>query len=262
MSNLLSTIATIAVPLEIPGDPPKFIGTAFLISYPGFEGDLSPSIIVTCKHVVKDCQNVQFRWNVDNEITRFVIGTQVGSFKCDWVFHPDEDIDLAIALVPSPGIKDEEQIRWYHVKELDEVTEEDLGQDVFYLGFPLGAGADIEIPHKALVRKAMISSVPEKKDYIIEANAFPGTSGSPVFLLRDEVYKLIGVIASYIPYRDIAVSVQTGKPRIIFEENSGLSYVIKSKYILETIETDEFQKQSSPIVEYARKAINSQKNSG
>ena len=36
---------------------------------------------------------------------------------------------------------------------------------------------------------------------------------------------LIGIIKSYVPYRDVAVSQRTGNPRVIFEENSGLAAV-------------------------------------
>ena len=38
--------------------------------------------------------------------------------------------------------------------------------------------------------------------------------------------RLIGLVQSYVPYRDTAVSLQTGKPKVIFEENSGLASVL------------------------------------
>ena len=37
---------------------------------------------------------------------------------------------------------------------------------------------------------------------------------------------MIGFIEGYIPYEDYAVSAQTQRPRVIFEENSGLAEVI------------------------------------
>ena len=37
---------------------------------------------------------------------------------------------------------------------------------------------------------------------------------------------LLGIVSSYIPYADVAVSRQTGRPRITFEENSGLAKVV------------------------------------
>ena len=47
---------------------------------------------------------------------------------------------------------------------------------------------------------------------------------------------LIGIIKSYVPYRDVAVSQQTGRPRVIFEENSGLAAAHSVDCIEETLE--------------------------
>src|SRR5690606_32144740 len=93
-------------------------------------------------------------------------------------------------------------------------------------------------------------------DFIVDALVFPGNSGGPV-VLRPEMVSiqgtksnmnagLIGVIKSYIPYQDIAVSQQTNRPRIIFEDNSGLSLVEPVDYIFETIDQDEKLKGQQP----------------
>jgi len=47
---------------------------------------------------------------------------------------------------------------------------------------------------------------------------------------------LIGIITSYVPYKDIAISQQTGRIRITFEENSGLAAVLPADYIIEVVE--------------------------
>lgn len=46
---------------------------------------------------------------------------------------------------------------------------------------------------------------------------------------------LLGVVRDYIPYIDTAFSLQTKRPRVTFEENSGLADVIPADYIEETI---------------------------
>lgn len=43
-------------------------------------------------------------------------------------------------------------------------------------------------------------------------------------------------LSSYLPYQEIAVSQQTGRPRMIFEENSGLGVVVPCDIINETVE--------------------------
>ena len=72
----------------------------------------------------------------------------------------------------------------------------------------------------------------------------PKNSGGPVILQPSfiaiegtkpiEKASLIGIVKSYLPYQDMAISEQTKRPRIIFEENSGLASIISAEYIYET----------------------------
>ena len=93
----------------------------------------------------------------------------------------------------------------------------------------------------------------------IQQKETPGNSGGPVVyvpsiklgedftsLLINE-QKLIGIIASYIPYQEVAISPQTGRPRVIFEENPGLSEVIPAKAIKDLISRDDFKKQEEKL---------------
>lgn len=43
----------------------------------------------------------------------------------------------------------------------------------------------------------------------------------------------MGLVASYLSYQDIAISQQTGKPRLVSEENSGLANVIPIDAVIE-----------------------------
>ena len=80
---------------------------------------------------------------------------------------------------------------------------------------------------------------------LIDAPVFPGNSGGPV-VIKPEVFAvadtksntlayLIGMVSSYLPYQDIAISKQTGRPRITFEENSGLAVIVPTDVIHETV---------------------------
>ncbi|MGB9486715.1 MAG: serine protease, partial [Terriglobia bacterium] len=77
--------------------------------------------------------------------------------------------------------------------------------------------------------------------FLVDTFIFPGNSGSPV-ILRPEITSisgtppqnvayLIGIVRSYLPYADFAVSQQTHHLRISFEENSGLAEVLPTDYI-------------------------------
>jgi len=48
---------------------------------------------------------------------------------------------------------------------------------------------------------------------------------------------LIGVVAQSIAYRDIAISMQTQKPRVLFEDNSGLTSIVPVQYLIDLIQS-------------------------
>src|SRR3990172_1553482 len=85
---------------------------------------------------------------------------------------------------------------------------------------------------------------------------FPGNSGGPVIIEPSagsiEGTKpitgsyLIGIVSGYLPYQDIAISAQTRRPRIVFEENSGLASVHPVDFVSQTIDAG-FRKSQPPL---------------
>src|SRR5207245_9381948 len=84
-------------------------------------------------------------------------------------------------------------------------------------------------------------------EFLIDTAIFPGNSGGPMITKPEMVAIqgtkpltrawLIGLVASYVPYIDVAVSQQTKRPRITFEENSGLAAVFPIDFVAEVIDT-------------------------
>lgn len=109
------------------------------------------------------------------------------------------------------------------------------GAPVLVLGFPLG----LRDPEHGfpIVRSGNVAQ-PSGDDIVVDAFVFPGNSGGPVIYVPpikvsgslESPYinqeRLIGVVSSFIPYREQAVSQKTGRPRVIFEENTGLANVL------------------------------------
>ena len=88
----------------------------------------------------------------------------------------------------------------------------------------------------AWVQPALEKLTPE---FLVDALIFPGNSGGPVLRqcggsAAGEIC-LIGMVKGYLPYSDVASSRQTGRPRVTFEENSGLAVVIPVDEIDRTI---------------------------
>jgi S1-C subfamily serine protease len=167
--------------------------------------------------------------------------------------HPDKDIDLAVIPVNYKKIKESMGVRLIghnascKIKEMRDngISE---GDPVFVLGFPMG---NLTINKgSVIVRNGSIARIRdvfwgESKSFLIDSFIFPGNSGGPVFLVPQngaiegtstiKQSYLIGVVKEYLAYEDVARSEQTGQPRVIFTENSGLALVHPMDYIEEVI---------------------------
>lgn len=113
------------------------------------------------------------------------------------------------------------------------------GDGVYALGFPLRlVGGDRNF---VIVRQGAIARIGDflggsSREFLIDMFIFPGNSGGPVVLKPEAMAiqntksqsraYLIGLARRYIPYEEVALSTQTKRPRITFEENSGLAAVI------------------------------------
>ena len=180
------------------------------------------------------------------------------------VFLPESQEDIGVIFVNVQAFKDAEldyrffsggQHTFSSQRAIDAGVSE--GDGVFVLGFPLGeVGA---AKNYVIVKQGVIARIENwlaggEDTFLIDASIFPGNSGGPV-ILRPETSAiegttpnnaagLIGMVASYIPYREVAISEQTKRPRMIFEENSGLGKVITMDAIQRICESAQAQFKS------------------
>jgi len=225
------------VPLEhIEGSPENlivgFAGTGFLIEYAHYP------CLVTCRHVVQDRQ-ICYRVIINDQPHRIRVEYNMPELGVEsrWVYHPTEEIDLALAFVK--GNLQAQMLRVLRQGSIGSVSDVLEGDSIFFLGFPLGVGAEIDEPHHPIVRSGIIAQKKGSHRFMIEGYAYPGSSGSPIFLKpqQSEKPKLIGVLESYISYDG---------------ENSGLANCIDASYIIDILNTVEFQNIANPIINSLR----------
>ena len=235
---------------------PSFFGTGFLIQVDGI------FYVVTAKHVVEGF----LKKGVDP--TRFVIAVNLRNgqgylqsvtdlqraFGVQWVFAPDADI----AAHPFAISKDFN----VRVVALDSfLPKEAVGelQDVFFVSYHPGLQGDGKIT--PILRRGMVSLVTDSTIYL-DAFVFPGNSGSPVYTKPSPVTfsqgaavvgdpigcRLMGLVGAYLPYQEVAVSVQTGRPRVVFEENTGIAAVVPAPVIEAFTKSPAFLKQHTPLL--------------
>jgi hypothetical protein len=122
-------------------------------------------------------------------------------FTEGYIAHPDPEVDLACINISAIG-RPELNIffKTVYPEMLSDFSEKDLlpGADVWFIGYPENR---FDITHNLpILRRGYIASIPKidfnsKKQFIIDAQVFPGSSGSPVFTGLGGKYKLIGVVA-------------------------------------------------------------------
>jgi S1-C subfamily serine protease len=259
------------VPVIEVGVPPhlewRTVGTGFFYGYL-IQDDPDPAkrkyetYLVTAKHVVQsfilENKPVSVRVNpkeASSEGREFEIANQAQPGSGTWFCHPNPKVDIAavpinFVYLKEQGIEPNAFASDLHVADRKKLSELDVtaGDGVFVLGFPMGlSGAQ---RNYVIVRQGAIARISEMLDkaspsFMIDALVFPGNSGGPV-VLRPEITSiantksqatsfLVGVVIDYRSYIDTAVSQQTKRPRITFEENSGLAEVLPVDVVNEAI---------------------------
>jgi len=237
----------------------NWIGTGFIVGRP-FEDvngkKLYHTFLVTNKHVLENKRNIILRFNslenspaLDYPIDLYPDGQSI------WVGHTSPSVDIAAFYINPETLKnDAAQFQFFRMDE-HTMSVTDMkscgvseGDGIFVLGFPMGIVAPQQ--NYVIARTGAIARIRDviegqQAPYLIDATIFPGNSGGPVVIRPEAIAihgtetikraALIGIVKSYVPYKDVAISQQTGKPRVIFEENSGLALVETVDNIVSTV---------------------------
>lgn len=238
------------------------VGTAFLIDHEGL------NCLVTAKHVIRE-ESGKPRSGL------YVLSNRVGgggnflsldemaaAFGISW---KTVGSDIAATLMPADNTYD---IKKFSIDLFESFSNIREGDDVFILGFPLKLGVSASARITPIVRTGIVALRNDDRSFLVDANVFPGNSGSPVFFkpcafefgssglrlgtLRPP--KLIGLVTSFITYTDVAISQQTGKARVTFEENSGLASALSVELIREVLNSSDFQAMTRAIIERERRS--------
>jgi hypothetical protein len=183
------------------------IGTGF---YYTFLSDLNTNnaipVIVTCKHVIANSNIgiLDFSLGKTNELGRLQPHFRVTltNFESYWIKHPDSNIDVAIMPIGS-FLKnlaiDGKRLDWFSFKEGYLLTDQEVAQigvfqNVKFIGYPIGISD--ELNNLPIVREGMTATdisidYEGRKEFMIDAAVFPGSSGSPVVIAEQGIYSNI-----------------------------------------------------------------------
>ena len=241
---------------------PISIGTGFLLERP-LSGDRHKLYLVSNKHVLVGPYKIIIRFNKrvnDKPSYGDVLSFPIEGINDIVVGHPNPHVDIAVLDCTGLFINFTDKIYYKYVnyEMLSDFQEAELAvaENVHFVGYP--DGRYDQANNLPLIRTGMISSHPKLDfnglpQFIIDAQVFPGSSGSPVFIdLTYENFrngmievggpkkiKLLGIIAMTMIRNNRLQAIPTGT---VFqtEEVLGLGIVFKATAIKELIDTMPF----------------------
>lgn len=225
------------------------IGTGFLYNAPLNDGtDRVVTLLISNKHVFQNPNGaISFTFNKkdqDSEPDLGNIHTFSGNeFSGIYSEHPNPDIDLAC--INASVITHEEHNVYYRNLTLDMISdfsEEDFvpGLDIWFVGYPANRfDVSNNLP---LLRKGYVSSIPKvnfnsKEEFVIDAQVYQGSSGSPVFAAINGKFKLIGVVTQTMIRHGMLQAIPTLQTGLGVEQTLGLGIVLKATLLHELINT-------------------------
>lgn len=240
----------------------RWIGTGFLFGdlIEKTDDDLNnySVYLVTNKHVLNNLDSIVVRFNPQNDQSAkdYSVSLKDKDGNLIWTGHTDSEIDVAVLPVDINNVRAEGMKCHFfqsdkHTTNIDSLIKNEAseGDFIYIMGFPMGIVAKDR--QHVFVRSGVISRIKDlfegrSKDFVVDAFVFPGNSGGPVISKPEtqsiegtkasKSSNLIGIVKSYITYDDVAISQQTKRPRVIFEENTGLTKVEPVDHIIRTIE--------------------------
>jgi hypothetical protein len=213
---------------------------------------------MTAKHVVLDENgnlygDLAWRMNEKTNASDLILDQEETALLGGWLISSNADIACRFI-----GYTSQSEIKAIPVGVLLPQSSVEAGADVVVLGYPMGLRS--EKYTTPILRKGIVA-LSTKDDLMLDAFVFPGNSGGPVLyeptikissagpitisspIINQE--RLIGVVVASVEYTDVAISPQTRRPRITFEENSGLTHVVPADKILELMDRDDFKKMDN-----------------
>jgi len=168
------------------------------------ETDQHIPVVITNKHVINGAIRGRLILTKMNESGKPIdtehFNIAIENFEAYWRKHPDSDVDLcAMPIAPFINAAESRGQRIFYIpldKSLipSDAQLEELSalEDIVMVGYPNGIWDSTN--NKPIFRKGVTATHPffdynGKREFMIDAACFPGSSGSPVFLLNEGGYR-------------------------------------------------------------------------
>jgi len=237
------------VRITIPNDDGKTssIGTGFLFNVPLRQEGLVGHFLVSNKHVFGDPSRKiilnfhQCKEGSDEPDLGNIKSIAIENFSDHYYGHPDGSIDLACINVSAyVGEANGVYSKHLHSEFMNEADTTELlpGSEVSFIGYPDNRFDSVH--NLPILRKGYLATLPSVnfnglKQIIIDAQVYPGSSGSPVFVVLDGKYKLLGVVTETM-VKNAEVKAIPAEFSYGVQQTIGLGIVLKTELVTELLQ--------------------------
>lgn len=233
----------------------KWIGTGFFVGRIVSENTYKP-FLITNKHVIQNQDIIVIRMVEKNTKNLKSFEIKINQNSSVITYHPNDNVDIAAITIDGSVIMSENlefsffdiDTAAYSSKELRDSGFNE-GNLIYMLGYPMGL-VNID-SNQPICRMGCVARIDEKQinrssNVLLDVQNFPGNSGSPV-ISKPEIISikgtkhlersvLIGIVHSYIPYRETLLNTQTKEIVEIRSENSGIANMHPVELIRDVID--------------------------
>lgn len=184
-------------------------GTGFFYTFINPTKTSSIPVVVTCWHVVSDSTHARmyFALASSNRLSRVQDHFTINLPPNLWIRHPDTNIDLAVMPIAPLMRQLGNEGKWLDfapmaedlIPKEAELPKYGVFQEVKFIGYPIGIWD--EKNNLPIVRRGMTATDPVvdyngRKEFLVDAAVFPGSSGSPVYIANEGINFFDGGIST------------------------------------------------------------------
>ena len=240
-------------------------GTGFFFNFTHDSNRIIPAI-VTNKHVVEGGVVGQIHLTIREDGGGPAVGRHstvwIDDFPLAWVGHPDPSVDLCVfPIAPMLAELDSRGQRYFYLPldesllpSMDELADYSALEEILMIGYPNGLWDSTN--NMPIFRRGVTATHPRidyegRKEFVIDAACFPGSSGSPVLLYNEGTWttragtnmggiriKLLGLLYAgpqYMASGEVRIVTVPTQQRAMSFSNipNNLGFVIKSERLTE-----------------------------
>lgn len=225
------------------------IGTGFIIRHSIPNRDSSVFVLVTCRHVLYNGEGsikVVINLSDPSDKTKPKLGETLiigpAQYKDAYCSHKHPNVDVAAINISEIPLKHNNMFfKWMEVNQIVDYKHDELvpDRDVVFVGYPYGYFD--EVNNLPILRSGKIATIPKVDfnglpQFLIDAQVYPGSSGSPVFVKLSNNYYFLGMLGKSAT-KAVPVELKNIVIHPVITDYIGLGVVYKPEAIMEVVKT-------------------------